>query len=49
LETKWGVIKHDVAKFCGVYKSVVALNESGTFVEDVLERALELYKVKHPK
>jgi hypothetical protein len=49
LETKWGVIKHDVAKFCGIYKSVVALNESGTSAEDVLERALELYKVKHPK
>jgi hypothetical protein len=49
LETKWGVIKHDVAKFCGVYKYVVALNESITSAEDVLERALELYKVKHPK
>jgi hypothetical protein len=49
LETKWGLIKHDVVKFCGVYKSVVALNESGTSAQDVLERSLELYKVKHPK
>jgi hypothetical protein len=49
LETKWGVIKHDVAKFCGVYKSVVALNESSTSAQDVLERSLELYKVKYPK
>jgi hypothetical protein len=49
LETKWGVIKHYVAKFCGVYKSVVALNESGTSSQNVLERSLELYKVKHPK
>jgi hypothetical protein len=49
LETKWGLIKHDVAKFCGVYKSVAALNESGTSAQDVLERSLELYKVKHPK
>jgi hypothetical protein len=49
LETKWGLIKHDVAKFCGVYKQVLALNESGMSAEDVLERSLELYKVKHPK
>jgi hypothetical protein len=49
LETKWGLIKHDVAKFYGIYNLVFALNESGTSSQDVLERALELYKVKHPK
>jgi hypothetical protein len=49
LETKWGLIKHNIAKFCGVYNSVFALNESGISSQDVLEHALELYKVKHPK
>jgi hypothetical protein len=49
LETKWGLIKHDIAKFCCVYKSVVALNKSGMSAEDVLEQSLELYKVKHPQ
>jgi hypothetical protein len=36
LETKWGFIKHDVAKFCGNYQIVVTLNESGTSSEDTL-------------
>ena len=49
LETKWGVIKHNITKLCGVYKSVVALNEFGTSTKDVLQRALKLYKVKHSK
>jgi hypothetical protein len=31
LETKWGLIKYNVAKFCGVYNLVFMLNESGTF------------------
>jgi hypothetical protein len=35
--------------FCGNYQVVVALNESGTFSEDTLEKALEFYKLKHPK
>ncbi len=29
LEIKWGLIKHEVAKFCGNYQTIVALNESG--------------------
>ena len=49
LETKWGVIKHDVSKFYGVYKSILLLRESSTSAEDVLDRALDLYKVRHPK
>ena len=49
LETKWGVIKHDVSKFCGIYKSVLSLNQSGTSPKDVLDRSLDLYKVRHPK
>ena len=47
LETKWGIVKHDVDKFCGVYKSVLSCRESGTSLDDILERALELYKQRH--
>ncbi len=48
-ETKWGVIKHDVAKFIGHYGIVVALYEFGTLVENILQKTLELYKSKHIK
>jgi hypothetical protein len=49
IETKWGTIKHDVAKFIGVHKQVSSCRESGSSPDDVLQNALELYKVKHPK
>lgn len=49
LETKWRNNKHDVAKFCGVYKQVSDCRESGWSNEDVLDRALEIYKDRHPK
>jgi hypothetical protein len=49
LETKWGIIKHDVAKFVGVYGQISALNQSGTSAKDIHELSLELYKIKHPK
>ena len=49
LEMKWGHIKHDVGKFCGAYKQVYDCKESGTSLDDVLERALEYYKDRHPK
>jgi hypothetical protein len=49
LETKWGIIKHDVAKFVGVHNQVLSMKESGVSLEDLLERALQLYKLKHPK
>ncbi len=49
LETKWGLIKHDVAKFCGNYHTIVALNESGTFNKDTLQKAFELFKSKTSK
>ena len=42
-------MKHDIAKFRGVYKSVLNSKESGMSLGDVLERALDLYKVRHPK
>jgi hypothetical protein len=49
LEMKWGIIKHDVAKFIGVHKQVSSCRESGSSPDNVLQNALELYKVKHPK
>jgi hypothetical protein len=49
LETKWGIIKHDVAKFVGHYTTVLALCESGIGIKDTLPKALNLYKTKHPK
>jgi hypothetical protein len=49
LEWKWGTIKHDVARFVGVYKQVFDTKESGTTLDDVLRDALELYKVRDPK
>lgn len=34
------LIKHDVSKFIGIYKSVESFNESGTSSEDAVSRAL---------
>ena len=49
LELQWSHIKHDVAKFSGVFKQVSDCKESGAPAEDILERALEFYKDRHPK
>jgi hypothetical protein len=49
LETEWGIIKHDVVKFCECYGFVVALNEFGSSKKDILQKALELYKKQHLK
>jgi hypothetical protein len=49
LESKWGLIKHDVSRFVGIYAQVLKLNKSGSSLADTLNRANELYKVKHAK
>lgn len=36
-------------KFCDNYHVVHALNENGSFSEDVLKKTLGLYKSVHPK
>ena len=46
LESKWGIVKQDVAKFIGLHAQVVALNTSGTLEDDVLGETLELWKQK---
>jgi len=38
-----------VAKLCGNYQTIVALNESGTSNEDTLQKVLELFNSKHRK
>ena len=49
LETKWGLIKHDVSSFCGVYSQVLRLNKSGTSIADTLRHARELFRQKSAK
>jgi len=49
LETKWGIIRHDVTKFVGHHTIVLALCKSGTGTKDILWKTLDLYKTKHPK
>ncbi len=49
LETKWGIIQHDVAKFIRHYTTMLALCELGIGIEDTLRKAPNLYKTKHPK
>jgi hypothetical protein len=49
LETKWGIIGHDVAKFVEVYNQVLPMRGSKVLPDDMLERKLQFYKVKHPK
>ena len=49
LETKWGLIKHDVSSFCGVYSQVLRLNKSGTSLADTLRRSRDLYRQKSAK
>jgi hypothetical protein len=49
IETKWGVIKHDVSKFCAVYGHCYDNRESGRSLDDILQAALELYKVQQAR
>lgn len=49
LETKWGLIKHDVSSFCGVYSQVLRLNKSGTSLADTLRHSRYLYRQKSAK
>ena len=49
LESKWGLIKHDVSRFVGIYAQVVKLNKSRSSLVDTLKKANDLYRVKHAK
>jgi hypothetical protein len=47
LDTKWGHIRHDVAKFNGCYDQVIALRESGTSMDDNIQKSIALYRLKN--
>jgi hypothetical protein len=49
IETKFGIIKHDVSKFCGAYGFCFNNKESGQSLDDILQATLDLYKVQYPK
>ena len=44
LESKWGIINHDVSKFAGAYTTMCDLDESGTTKEDCIEKAKVIYQ-----
>ena len=37
LETKWGLIEHNVSRFCGIYSQILRLNKSWTNAADALK------------
>jgi hypothetical protein len=39
LETKWGLIKHNVSKFYGIYNQIQLLHKSGSSAADTLRDA----------
>jgi len=43
LEMKWGVVKHDVAKFFNFFSIVDRVKEFDTMFENLVEKALLLY------
>ena len=40
----WSQIQHDVSKFVGAYAAIKDLNPSGAGVEDMIKKALELFR-----
>jgi hypothetical protein len=49
LETKWGLIKHNVSKFCGIYNQIQRMHKSGSNAADTMRDANELYRQKNAK
>ncbi|CAM6089131.1 unnamed protein product [Calypogeia fissa] len=49
LEGKWSDIRHDTAKWAGVYQQVLDMQILGTNEDDTMEKTRELYKLNHPK
>jgi len=46
LEMKWGVVKHDVAKFYSFFSIVDRVKKFDTMFENLVEKALLLYRDK---
>ena len=49
LETKWGLIKHNVSKLCGIYNQIQRLHKNGSSATYSLRDAKELYRQKNAK
>ena len=49
LETKWGLIKHNVSKFCDIYNQIQHIHKSGSSAADTLRDTKELYRQKSAK
>lgn len=49
LDSKWGIIKHDVLKFISVHAKVVRLNRSSTSTADSYKERMICIKSKTPK
>ena len=44
LQTKWSEISCDVSKFIGFHRSIVDANPTGVTEEDIIQRALDIFK-----
>ena len=44
LESKWGIINHNVSKFMGAYATVCDLDESRTTEDDRIDKAKVIYQ-----
>jgi hypothetical protein len=42
-------MKYDVSKFCGVFNYCYANKQSGDGQDKIVQKALALYTLKHPK
>ena len=49
LESKWGLIKHDLGKFIGVFQQVQSLHPSGRSAADLLQMSRDLWRTKSAK
>ena len=49
MESKWGMIKHDVGKFIGAYNQIKMLNKNGTKEANIICMAKDLYRTKTAK
>lgn len=46
LESKWRIVKHDIVKFYGCYKTIVESNKCDNFLEDTLLKPWSFYELK---
>ena len=49
LETKWGLIKHNVSKFCRIYNQIQRMHKNDNNAADTLKDAKKLYRQQNAK